>query len=93
MKREVEEKIVSIRNRLSSRPTAGVPPSTRTMSAGVRKKIAAAQKKRWALAKLKQVHPEPAKFKTTKPKRTMSAVGRRRIAAAQKKRWAALKAK
>ena len=63
------------------------------MSAGARKKIAAAQKKRWALAKAKQVQPEPAKLKIAKPKRTISAAGRRRIAEAQKKRWAALKAK
>jgi len=98
MKREVEEKITSLRNRLGSGGMAAAPVARRSMSAGARKKIAAAQKKRWALAKAKQVQPEPAKpnvanLKTAKPKRTMSAAGRRRIAVAQKKRWAALKAK
>jgi hypothetical protein len=103
MKRDVEEKIASIRSRLGSGGTAEVPVARRTMSAGARRKIAAAQKKRWALAKAKQVRPEPAKpgpakpeptkSKTVKPKRAMSAAGRRRIAAAQKKRWAAIKAK
>jgi hypothetical protein len=92
MKREVEEKIASIRNSLGSGGMAGVPVSRRTMSVKSRKKIATAQKKRWALAKAKQVQPEPAKPKPAKPKRTMSAAARRRIAAAQKKRWAALKA-
>jgi hypothetical protein len=93
MKREVEEKIASIRNSLGSGGTAGAPPSRRTMSAGARKKIAAAQKKRWALARPNKIKPEPAKSKSAKPKRTMSAAARRRIAAAQKKRWAAIKAK
>ena len=93
MKRDVEEKIASIRNRMRSGGTAAAPASKRTMSAGARKKIAAAQKKRWALTKAKQVQPEPAKSKSVKPKRTMSAAGRRRITAAQKKRWAAIKAK
>jgi hypothetical protein len=98
MKRDVEEKLVSIRNRLGFGGAAGAPTSKRTMSAGARKKIAAAQKKRWALARTSQVKPEPAKSKTAKPtkakaKRTMSAAGRRSIAAAQKKRWAAIKAK
>jgi hypothetical protein len=76
MKREVEEKIASIRNSLGSGGMAGVPISRRTMSAKSRKKIATAQKKRWALAKAKQVQPEPAKPKPAKPKRTMSAHSR-----------------
>jgi hypothetical protein len=93
MKREVEAKITSIRNSLGSGRATEVPASGRTMSASARKKIATAQKKRWALAKAKQVQPEPAQLKIAKPKRTMSAAGRRRIVAAQKKRWAAIKGK
>ena len=53
----------------------------RTLSAGARKKISLAQKKRWA----------KAKGHTPKPKRTMSAAGRKRIAAAQRKRWAGVR--
>jgi hypothetical protein len=92
MKREVEVKIASILNSLGSGSTDGAAPSRRPMSAGARKKIAAAQRKRWALARTNKIKPEPTTTKMAKPKRTMSAVGRRRIAAAQKKRWAAIKA-
>jgi hypothetical protein len=93
MNRDVDEKIASIRNRLGSGRTAGAPASRRPMGANARKRIAAAQKKRWALAKARQVEPKSAKPELVQPKRTMSAAGRRRIAAAQKKRWAVLKAK
>jgi hypothetical protein len=51
----------------------------RTMPASARRKIALAQKARWAKQK-------------GKPRRTMSAAGRRRIAAAQRARWAKVKA-
>jgi hypothetical protein len=53
----------------------------RTMSAAGRKRIAAAQRARWAKTKQAQ-----------KPKRTMSASARRKIAAAQRARWAKAKA-
>ena len=68
----------------------------RTMSALARRKIAAAQRKRWAKAR-KAAKPTPAKpeKKSAPPakKRRMSTAARRRIADAQKKRWAAIKAK
>src|SRR5437773_5995596 len=55
-------------------------------SAAARRKMALAQKARWA--KIKQASaPQPASPATKKPKRTMSASARKRIAAAQKKRW------
>jgi hypothetical protein len=53
----------------------------RTISVAGRKRIAAAQRARWAKQKQAQ-----------KPKRTISAAGRKRIAAAQRARWAKLKA-
>ena len=53
----------------------------RTISAAGRKRIAAAQRARWA----KQKQAE-------KPRRTMSASARRKIAAAQRARWAKAKA-
>ena len=57
---------------------------TRTISASGRKKIAAAQRARWAKFKAKNVVPI-----SPKPgKRTMSASTRRKIAAAQRARWA-----
>jgi hypothetical protein len=56
----------------------------RTLSAAGRKRIAAAQRARWAKQKAGQAQ---------KPKRTMSAAARRKIAAAQRARWAVWKAK
>ncbi len=61
----------------------------RTMSASGRRRIAAAQRARWAKVKSQNVvsitkNPKPVK-------RTMSASARRKIAAAQRARWAKVK--
>jgi len=56
----------------------------RTFSAATRKKMAAAQKARWARLKGPDQEPAPKK-------RTMSAEGRKRIAEAARKRWAAVR--
>jgi hypothetical protein len=57
------------------------------MSAAARKRIALAQRKRWAA--YKAGHGKPA---APKPhKRVLSAAGRARIVAATKKRWAAFR--
>jgi hypothetical protein len=58
------------------------PKRKGTMSAAGRKRIAAAQRTRWAKAK-----------QTEKPKRTMSAAARKRIGDATRARWAKLRAK
>ena len=66
----------------------------RTLSAAARRKIAAAQKARWAKVKVGS-KPAAGAAKTTGSapvKRTMSASARRKIAAAQRARWARLKA-
>ena len=61
----------------------------RTMSASGRRKIAAAQRARWAKVKAQNV---VSIAKGKKPgKRTMSASARRKIAAAQRARWAKVK--
>lgn len=65
-------------------PTEG---KGRTMSAAARKRIGAAQRKRWA--KSKGATATPA---VSKPKRRLSAEGKAAIVAALKKRWAAKKA-
>ena len=57
-------------------------PKRGGMSAAGRRRIAAAQRKRWALLKASQAEPKKAK-------RKMSPEGRARIIAATKKRWAA----
>jgi hypothetical protein len=66
---------------------------TRIISAASRRKMAQAQRARWA--KIRQVSKPIAIAKQTTPapvKRTMSAAARRKIAAFQKARWAKLKA-
>jgi len=65
----------------SSRPT-------RIISAASRRKMALAQKARWASIR-KQSQPI---LVSAPAKRTMSASARRKIAAAQKARWAKVKA-
>ena len=56
----------------------------RTMSAAGRKRVAAAQRARWAKFR--------GKSEVATPKRTMSASSRRKIAAAQRARWAKVRA-
>jgi len=66
---------------------------TRIVSLASRRKMAAAQKARWARA-VKGAQPVAGEAKTTgsAPARRISPAGRRRIAAAQRARWAKLKA-
>jgi len=65
-------------------------PKTRKRSAAVRKRMAEAQKARWA--KLKG-ESEPAAPEAPKAKRQISPEGMKRIIAATKKRWRLQKAK
>ena len=60
----------------------------RTLSASARRKIAAAQRLRWAKVRAQKVVPIK-EFEARK--RTMSASARRKIAAAQRARWAKVK--
>lgn len=95
----LEERIADLRRQLGARTVAHraapAPGATKhNMSAAARKRIALAQKKRWAAynaAKAKQASAaKPAK--PVKPaKHSISAEGRARIAAATKKRWAAFR--
>jgi hypothetical protein len=66
---------------------------TRIISAASRRKMAQAQRLRWARAG-KELQPmEPAKTTSSAPaKRTMSVAARRKIAAFQRARWAKVKA-
>jgi hypothetical protein len=66
---------------------------TRTVSAASRRKMARAQKARWAsLRKESPAAVAVAKTGSAHGKRTMSAAGRKRIAAAQRRRWAKMRA-
>jgi hypothetical protein len=105
-KREIETKIEQIRAQLGSHLTPKsetVPGHKLTFSAATRKRMAAAQQKRWAskdaeagTSPMETAAPaEVAAAKAIKKpggKRSpMSADARERIAAAQRKRWAKTK--
>ena len=88
-KRRIDEQISELGAMLNGRqPTAAAAPQTikrSTMSAAGRKRIAEAQRKRWAAVKGAS---EPATPQPPKRKRRLSAAGRAAIVAALKKRWA-----
>jgi hypothetical protein len=64
----------------------------RIISAASRRKMAQAQRARWARARKESQPVEIAKTASAAPvKRTMSAAARRKIAAFQRARWAKLK--
>src|SRR5438874_2263136 len=87
---ELEEKMAEVRRQIGdrrdgqpARKSVGVDsaepiPKKRTMSAAGRRRIAAAQRKRWAQLK----NPQTAESMPVKKKRKMSAAGRARIVAA-----------
>jgi len=90
---KLEQAISVIESLNGSGPVRHTNQPTRIISAASRRKMARAQKARWAKARKE---PQPmALAKTTTPspvKRTMSAAARRKIAAFQRARWAKLKA-
>jgi hypothetical protein len=78
-----------------TQPTGITSAPTRTISAAARRRMARAQKARWARAKNESQPVLVAAAKTTVAapvKRTLSAAARRKIAAFQRARWAKLKA-
>ena len=94
-KTQIDSQIAELRNVLDGRRTSpsAMPSETgrprKKFSAATRRKMAAAQRARYA--KLNQ-DSEPTEAATKKPKRKMSAAGRRAISIATRKRWAAIKA-
>jgi hypothetical protein len=88
-KTKIEAAMADIQARLG-RPGAALvvmdhaTPRKGTMSAAARRRIAAAQRKRWA-------GKREAGAAAVRPKRKLSAAGRRAIAEATRKRWAALR--
>ena len=78
---------------ITSAPTGTMSAPKRFISAASRRKMAQAQRARWAKAR-KESQPGPtAKAIASVPvKRTMSAAARRKIAAFQRARWAKIKA-
>ncbi len=92
----IDANIRELRAMLPGNRTDGTPAATapirkrRPLSSAARKRIAEAQRKRWAAIKRGAAQPSPAE--RPKPKRRLSAAGRKRIIEATKKRWAALRA-
>ena len=86
---QIRARMAEIRHQLGTGPelVSVAEPKRRVMSAAGRRRIAAAQRKRWAEQKVAKPAPERTK------KRRMSAAGRKRIAKATRKRWAAYRAK
>jgi len=95
-KTQIDTQIAELRAMLSGGPaeTATTPEATpskrKKRSAAVRRKMAQAQRERWAKIKGESVKAAPAP--APKAKRKLSAAGRAAIIAATKKRWAAVKA-
>jgi len=91
---QIDEKISEIKRLLNGSPLATAPTETvkprKKRSAAVRRRMALAQRARYA--KLKK-GSEPTQAVAARPKkRKMSAAGRRAISLAAKKRWADIKA-
>jgi hypothetical protein len=63
----------------------------RVMSAAARRRIAQAQKARWA--RVRQNSTAPGRSNVAGKRRTLSVAARRKIAAAQRARWARFRAK
>jgi hypothetical protein len=89
---EIDAKMAEIRRQIGGQAPGGSAPegeapTKRVVGAAARKRMAAAQRKRWAELKKAKEAPAPAK------KRRLSAAGRERIIEATKKRWAEVRAK
>lgn len=99
-KQRIDAKIAEVQALLDgSSPTAGASASEeapkkrrRKRSAAVRRRMAEAQKARWAKTKGEAVPPSPAMPEAPKAKRQISEEGMKRIIAATKKRWRKAKA-
>ena len=97
-KLRIDAQIAELRAMLSGGPaeTAATPEAPirkRRVSAAARRKMALAQKARWAKIKGESEPPAPATPEPAKRKRKLSKAGKAAIVAALKKRWAAKKAK
>jgi hypothetical protein len=97
-KLRIDSQIAELRSLLNGGYNeAVVSPSETTerkrkrFTAASRRKMAMAQKARWAAIKQKS-GPQPVPSEARKPKRKLSAAGRKAISEATKRRWAAVKA-
>ena len=84
--REVDPSVAARAEHAAATPE-GPARKRRKRSAAVRKRMALAQKARWAKIKGEIEPPTPPAPEPSKPKRRISAEGMKRIIAATKKRW------
>jgi hypothetical protein len=97
-KTQIENQIAELRAMLSDGPTETattpepIKAKSQKRSLAVRRRMALAQKERWAKIKGKAEPAAPTAAEAPKPKRKLSAAGRAAIIAATKKMWAAKKA-
>ena len=92
-KQRIDSQIAELRQLLGAESVEAVvtsSPATRKrgMSAAGRRRIAAAQKARWAKAKAEAGLSAPATPTAPKAKRKLSEAGRKAISEATKRRWA-----
>jgi len=92
-KRHIDTKIAELRAMLSEGPaeSAARPegtPRKHKISAAARRRMAIAQRKRWAKIRGESEPPAPATPEALKPKRKLSAAGRKAIQEALRRRWA-----
>src|SRR5579862_7005316 len=97
-KRRIDSQIDELRQLLNGGSAetgteSGTPARKRKISAAGRRRMAAAQKARWAKIR-GEAEPasSPAAPKPAKQKRKLSAAGRKEISEATKRRWAAKRA-
>jgi hypothetical protein len=97
-KTEIDSQIAELRAMLTgSTETATATPEAPTgkrkkFSAAARRRMALAQKERWAKIRGEATPPAPAPIEVPRKKRKLSAAGRAAIIAATKKMWAAKRA-
>jgi hypothetical protein len=91
-KRRIDSQIDELRQLLGTGRTEAAPPSggdpKRKVSAAGRRRMAAAQKARWAKIRGAELASSAATSKPTRQKRKLSAAGRKAISEATKRRWA-----
>jgi CHASE3 domain sensor protein len=95
-KARIDQQIAELRAMLKGGPAKTTTleitsPKRRKFSAAARRRMAEAQRARWAKIKGESKSLAPAKA-PAKTKRKISAAGRRAMAEASRKRWAAVKA-
>src|SRR5260370_12732750 len=76
----------------SSRVMRNNAQPSRVVSAAARRRMARAQRARWAKVRKQSESAQAGKPATSPAKRTLSATARRKIAAAQRARWARVRA-